>query len=103
MTTGALVPCVHEGRFAVCGVAAFGVLDATSDAPNPRDASAFHVALGPRVTFEVPLHSRVAFRTHADLLFVPTGQTFEVAGRPVMDLSRVAGVVGLGVVVRVDP
>ena len=83
-----LAPCVHcASVIAACATASGGSIRATSrGVSSPRNDSAWHAAVGPRVEAAAPLSEWVSVWLHLDALYTLTPQTLQVNGVDVQTL-----------------
>jgi hypothetical protein len=96
VAAGALVPCRHFGRFAVCGVVlAGGLRGAARDLAESRDDVTPYAAAGARLAVEVGLGRRWALRLQGDLLGTITPTTLTVGTQEVWKTPPVSGAFGL--------
>jgi hypothetical protein len=73
------LPCVHESRYALCGLATAGLIGGQ----GRKLANATHVyrptlSLGARVEASFPIHPRLGFRLHLDATQALTSTQFSV-------------------------
>lgn len=98
---GALIPCLHRGWLAGCGIVGVGVLRASGEELLDAGQSTTPVILaGPRVAAEFPLGERFALVPHADVLFSVWRTTLHVSGEEVWRTPAVSGAFGLALQVR---
>jgi hypothetical protein len=93
---GALVPCFHLRRFAICGVVmAGGLRGASRDVVEARSDVTPWAAAGARLAVEVGLGQRWALRLQGDLLGTLTPTTLTVGAQEVWKTPPVSGAFGL--------
>jgi len=101
-----VVPCLHLGPIAACGVASTGVIRAKSDGvSDPAKDSANYSALGARLGFHLPVTGAWLLMLHADGLVPIPKETIGINenGRHnvvVWQSSSLAGLVGAAVAVH---
>jgi hypothetical protein len=102
---GGLVPCLHYGAGALCGVGFLGLLQArSSDAHPAKIDQAIFAAVGGRLALELPLSSALAARAQLDLLGNLTPAAFQMNGNnTVQDAPNAIVTAGAGVAVRFFP
>jgi hypothetical protein len=95
LMTGNVAPCFHFDPGFACGVASFGVVQASSDAARAAEDSAPFGAAGIRVGTEWQLARPLVLRTHADVLGALTRPHIELDGASVWEMPAVSGSLGL--------
>ena len=96
-----VVPCLHFGPTAICGVASAGTVRASSEqVSHPSSAATGYGALGGRLALEFPLAGAWTLRLHADAVAPVRGQTIQINDNDVWTFPRLAGLVGAALVVH---
>jgi hypothetical protein len=99
--SASVVPCIHRGTSAWCGVLTAGVSHGSSERLNqPHAATSPLLALGTRVAWEYPDGAAVALRIHADLTARVTSSHFDVDDMPIWQSSRIEAQAGAALIVR---
>ena len=106
LATAWLVPCVHLGALAACGVVGGGTLRGSGGGvDNAHAGAAPWVGAGLRAAARVPLSRSAALSVHVDAFSVPL-QTVVLLGDPGSDVwktPRVAASLGVGIVYDFRP
>src|SRR5262249_14914545 len=98
LLVGSLVPCLHRGVFAGCGLITGGALRGGGQGlADQQQVTAPFFALGLRGMVEVPLAGVVHGAIHTDLLAPLVQTTLRVSGQEVWTSPAVSGAVGLAV------
>jgi hypothetical protein len=98
LVLGTVAPCLREGLLLFCATASFGVLHGEGlGAGEPRRASTFYSAVGPRMAVELPVAPFLRFHARVDGAVPLTPTTLRQAGAEIWTTPTVGGSVGLGV------
>lgn len=98
LLVGSLVPCLHRGGLAVCGLITAGALRGGGEGlVNEQPVTAPFFALGLRGIAEIHLGGALFGSLHADLLAPLVQTTLRVSGQEVWTSPAVSGVIGIGV------
>ncbi|HXX67827.1 MAG TPA: hypothetical protein VEK07_11625 [Polyangiaceae bacterium] len=96
-----LAPCGYVGPLLGCALVQGGQIRASAEAPSLAQKSAPWWAAGGRVGTQVPLGSdRTVVRLRSDLLVNLVPQSFELAGTQPWKVPRVAGSLGLDIILQ---
>ncbi len=81
LLAASLLPCLHRGLLAACGVASAGVvLGEGQGGTAPTRGSSPWLGLGARLGIEVPLGDWLFVRVHGELLAAPLRTTLRIGG-----------------------
>ena len=94
-----LVPCLRWGPLSVCAVAELGAINAKADPTSaPWWHTAFVLAGGGRLAFEIPVNARLALRAYGEVLADLQPVTLELDRMAAWSAARIDAVAGLGTV-----
>ena len=97
----AIVPCLHRGAFAACGLAVAGLWRGSGiGLVTEQAAFAPELAVGARIAWETALTARLGLRAHLDADALVTTTRFDVDAMPVWTSPRVEATAGLSLIAR---
>jgi hypothetical protein len=97
----AIVPCLHRGELAACGLATIGIWRGSGvGLATERAVFAPVAALGLRVAWEPAITRRLTLRAHIDADALVTTTRFDVDAMPVWASPRVEATAGLSLLAR---
>lgn len=96
-----VVPCLHFGPVAACGVASTGIIRAKSDrVSHPAQDSAQYSAVGVRLGLELPVSGVWSLMLHADGQVPIPKQSIKIDDNEVWPSPSLSGLVGAAVAVH---
>jgi hypothetical protein len=101
LLVGSLVPCLHAGSLAVCGLVTAGVLRGVGHGLlNAKRVTAPHLAFGARLGYLIRLVGRTALSLHGDVSFPLNTLALKVDEDEVWTSPAIAFAVGVGLLMR---
>lgn len=95
LVLGLVAPCARYRFVGFCAVLGLGALQGRSvDLAFPNQASTFYAQAGARLSFEVPLHRRLALDLHLDGATPLTRTTLTVDGAEAWSTPALSGALG---------